>query len=84
MGHKRRKEDHLKKVLRNLPPNYGLANLYVNGAQAPVTNFITYKEGLSYFINGEAAVSLFNNQKIDGIDFAAAEVAEPAGEEEEA
>jgi hypothetical protein len=84
MSHKKKDKNRnpLKRVMKYLPPNYGVGTIYVNGAEAPVANWVTKKDGLGYFINGEAAVSLFNAEKIDGMAFGAAEAAEPEEEEE--
>jgi hypothetical protein len=78
-----KKKDPIQKVLKYLPPNYTVAGVYVNGALAPVVNFVTKKDGLGYFINEAAAVSLFDAGRMDGIVFGAAEAAEPEEEEEE-
>ncbi len=68
--------DAMKKVLEKLPPNYTVATLYVNGAIAPVVNFVTFKDGMAYFINDEGQVSLFNAGKIEVIEFGAVEEAD--------
>jgi hypothetical protein len=74
----------IKKVLKKLPPNYPVASLVVNGA-APVevAAFSNLSNGVAYFINPECAVSIYDADKINGINFAAAEVEEPEEEEEE-
>jgi hypothetical protein len=81
MGEKYQKENPIKAILKKLPPNYPMASLIVNGGLAEVAAFTTYSDGVAYYINAECAVSLFDAGKINGINFGAAEAAEPVEEE---
>jgi hypothetical protein len=71
----------IKQVLKKLPPNYPVASLYVNGVLAPVVTFTTAHDGVAYFINEEGQVSLFDVNKIDGIEFGVAEELEEPDED---
>jgi hypothetical protein len=70
----------LKKVMKKLPPNYPVASVMVNGGLAPTATFSNLHQGVAYFINGDCAVSIFDHNAVNGINFGAAE----AEEEEEA
>lgn len=62
------------KLLKTLPPNYPIENLFINGvnlASPGVTAFVNVDEqtGLAYFINGDSSL-VVDCSRIDGIDWA--------------
>lgn len=57
-------------LLKNLPSNYVVENVFANGYDIGVERFINYNPntGLAYFWNGDSALAV-DCRKIDGIDF---------------
>ncbi|HEX6594321.1 MAG TPA: hypothetical protein VF095_07015 [Bacillota bacterium] len=58
------------KLLQTIPPNYTVENVFANGNDIGVTNFISIDRdtGLAQFFNGDSALTV-DCRSIDGIDW---------------
>lgn len=67
--------DNGKDFLKNLPINYPLGVVYLNGVPVRVSTFLSqnHETGLAHFLDEDGQAVVINIAKIDGIAFGDAE-----------
>ncbi|RFU61749.1 hypothetical protein [Peribacillus glennii] len=67
--------DNKKDFLKNLPINYPLGIVYLNGVPVRVSTFLNqnHETGLAYFMDEDGQAVVIDIAKIDGIGFGEAD-----------
>ena len=72
---------NFEKFFKNIPVNYPIGVVFVNGIAVEVARFsnLNQEAGLAFFVDEEGQITVLDTDKIDGVAFGEAEA-----EEEEA
>ena len=74
---------NFKRFFQNIPVNYPIGVVYLNGLAVEVANFsnLSKETGLAFFLDDAGQITVLNTNKIDGVAFGVADATDEADEE---